>query len=399
MKIITHSFGATFTGIYLACAVPAMAADDTEKTGIAAGIGVAAASGKTSLGDGAGAIEASLLNSDAVLKAGSAIREIAHALRTESTRPILIVSKGDTVDFSMGLWVLQRMDELAARGDRTLSGAKCVKEKVLIEETERKAGILKSTEGDGTTKKFGFALSDITAALASDISVGAIKLTAEDRVLISAIQMGRGPDPVWRDVATIEKNKLQGIADPDFRTLGERQMINPASNPAFTKLARLQAWTDQWRHCGSDEFKATVETIDKFVASVLSAEKGTPAILAAAEAANAVPTDMGITNFGAMPYILRVSIDDIGGTSVTRSNVWFSLGMPGAAVITSGLKVSFQLSDPSQGSNIATGMVRCATRPISYREVQAMLVTVESKGSGSLGDRQKNLVTCAYRLS
>jgi hypothetical protein len=134
-----------------------------------------------------------------------------------------------------------------------------------------------------------------------------------------------------------------------------------------------------------------IDTIDKFVASISSAEKGPPAIVAAAQFA-----DKG---FNQLPLIVRVAIDDRGGTAITRSNIWFTFGFPGAAVVTSGLKISFQISDPMLGTNLITGQIRCATRPTSYREVRRMLVSQAPEGDGSIGARQAALVTCAYRLS
>ena len=373
----------------LATAPGTAAADEAEKTGIAAGLGLTAATGKTTMSDGAGAIEASLLDSDAMLSAGKLIREIAIAGRKDPSRRILILAKGDTVDFSMALWVMQRMDDLRQRSS-ALPRSACRKTPVVIEQTQSSGGPYKSFGAEGSeTKKFGFARTDIVAALASDVTVGKIELSAEDRTLIHAIQMGGAADTSWHSFPAAAP-VITPAADDVFRVLADQPAVDPSNNEAFLRLAALQAWTDSNRQCDSDAFKAMIETIDKFVASVTTAEKGVPAIVTSAQLASG--------GFNQLPLILRVAIDDRGGTAITRSNIWYTLGLSGAAVVTSGLKLSFQLSDPTLGTNIMAGQIRCVTRPTSYRDVRNMIVTQESTGEGSIGDRQQKLVTCAYRL-
>lgn len=375
--------------VILLAIAPAAAADDVERTGIAAGLGLTAATGKTTMSDGAGGIEASLLDSDAMLSAGKLIRKIAIAGRTDPTREILVLAKGDAVDFSMALWVMQRMKDLRQRST-ALPRNDCRKVPVVIEQIQGGESPFKSLDGGETqTKKFGFARTDIVAALASDVTVGKIALSAEDRTLIHAIQMGGASDTGWRALPDGAPVVTPAI-DDGFRLLADQAAVDPSSNEAFQRLAALQAWTDSHRHCDSDVFKAMIETIDKFVASVTTAEKGVPAIVTSAQLASG--------GFDRLPLILRVAIDDRGGTAVTRSNIWYTLGFPGAAVVTSGLKLSFQLSDPKLGTNITSGQIRCVTRPTSYRDVRNMLVTKTSTGQGSIGDRQQKLVTCAYRL-
>jgi len=380
---------------WLLFATPAVAQDgtsDAAKTGIAAGLGLTAASGKTTMGDGAGAIEASLLDSDAMLKAGAAIREIAASARpTNGNRRVLVLAKGDTVDFSMALWVIDRMRTLRSRAN-ALPISECAKKQVVVEQTTRRGFGIKALDADSgeETKKFGFARTDIVAALASDISVGAISLTAEDRTLVNAILMGGNADTHWKSLSAIPP-RFSPAANEPFIVLNEQVATDPGTNRAFTELQALQQWTDDHRRCDSDLFKAMIDTIDKFVASVTVSDKGPPPIVLAAQ--------LGNGGFAGLPLILRVAIDDRGGTSVTRANIWYTLGLPGAAVITSGLKVSFQLSDPMTGINLMTGQIRCVTRPTSYRDVRNMLVTQPSTGEGSIGDRQARLVTCAYRTS
>jgi hypothetical protein len=384
-------------------AVPAYAADDTTKTGIAAGLGLSAASGKTTLGDGAGAIEASLLDSDSMLQAGRAVRQIADSARTQyNNRKVLILDKDDQIDFSMALWVVKRMEDLNLAAGR-LQIADCKNKPIIVATRTVTTGPKKNSAGTGrmksqstggsesstTSTTFGFARTDIVAALATDVSVGGVKLGVDDRTLIDAILMGNSR-AAWLNAKNATFTFAKASND-GFGLLNEQQAVDPGSNHAFEELRKLQTWTDINRKCDSDSFKAMLNTIDQFVSSITASDKGTPAIVTAAELAP--------DGFNKLPLILRVAIDDRGGTTVTRSSIWYSLGWPGAAVITSGLKVSFKLSDPRDGTNLTTGQVRCVTRPISYRDVSKMLITIDASGDEMLREQQEKLVTCAYRLS
>ncbi|MEH3036121.1 MAG: hypothetical protein PGN23_06490 [Sphingomonas adhaesiva] len=293
----------------LGTSVPAHAPDDVTKTGIAAGLGVAAASGKTTMGDGAGAIEASLLDSDAMLQAGAAIRRIAEAARSANgNRPVLVLGKSDTVDFSMALWVVERLRSLKTRAE-AMPAAGCRKAPIVVEQTTRGSSAFLDAPAETTkTQKFGFARTDIVAALASDISVGAIKLSADDRTLLNAILMGNAADTAWHDLSTTTPTFAKA-SNAGLIVLDEQVAVDPRTNPVFLLLADLQRWTDANRQCDGESHKAMVDTIDKFIAAITSAEKGTPAIVAAAQLAP--------SGFDRLPLILRVGIDDRGGTSIT----------------------------------------------------------------------------------
>lgn len=141
------------------------------------------------------------------------------------------------------------------------------------------------------------------------------------------------------------------------------------------------------RQCTDGDHIAWISTIDKFVESLLASEKAEPAFLAYARWESFAKDQPGHL----APYILNVTMDAHGGTSITRSNVWYSLGFPNAAVITSGLKASFALSDPESGNILASGVVRCATRPENYRKVRKLLIEAPS-------DAKNPRMICGYRL-
>ena len=73
---------------------------------------------------------------------------------------------------------------------------------------------------------------------------------------------------------------------------------------------------------------------------------------------------------GARPYVLRVNVEKGGGSLLKRSNVWTALGAP-AIGITGGLVTSYALTDPYTGELLGSGNVVCRTALTSLRAVQA----------------------------
>lgn len=95
---------------------PALAEDDTAKTGLIAALGIEAASGKTTIAGGAGAIEAGLLSSDAMLRAGAIIASITNEAAGGGN--VLVVSRDQQVSLAMVRVVqdrIQAVRDLLAR--------------------------------------------------------------------------------------------------------------------------------------------------------------------------------------------------------------------------------------------------------------------------------------------
>jgi hypothetical protein len=68
-----------------------------------------------------------------------------------------------------------------------------------------------------------------------------------------------------------------------------------------------------------------------------------------------------------------VTIEQIGGTSITRSNIWYTLGlplMPEQASVGAGVLASYRLVDPINGSEVASGSVACLTKQVGLKAVQ-----------------------------
>jgi hypothetical protein len=382
------------TGLLIAAAAtPAAAQDTAEKIGIAAALGLTAGTGKTTLGDNAGSIEAALLNTDAMDQAG---RIIAGVVRGKTAGKVLVVGRTDSVDLITGPLLSRRMTSLTSALDHVKV---CVKEKELPAPGSANYNLVDG----GASKNVKVQLSDITAALATDVTVATIKLNVDDRMLIQSIALNRlapsmlPPAPRWElfklPTTTAEEttnSKMlatdhgSGINQPAEEKASD--FVVPAEVTARAIGATLDGYqtllnaADKRRYCSSDEAKAAVIAADAFVDSINTAPEG----------GGATPLGRAIQAeaFGDAPLILRVVAEEAGGTSIVSANIWYTLGFPDSATVSAGLIASFRLVDPTNGSTIVAGVVRCAARPINIKHARAIVASpVDTR------------TTCAYRTS
>ncbi|HEX4693561.1 hypothetical protein [Sphingomonas sp.] len=349
-------------------------ADDTKTVGIAAGIGVTAASGKNSVSDGGGAVEAGVLNVQGVLVAGAEIRRLA--LQLVGTRQVLVVGHSDTIDFAAAryfAWRLKALEAYTAEQCTDKPGKVATKGKSTPAPSpdpgERTFSLILNTpEGRAVLSP-----SDAVAAIATDIDVKGIPLSVDDRMLVNSILMGTASAPRWYQPGELNMKEIERKADN--ASGGSDQFIAPgdlgdiATDGVLTNrfLARFDAlsdWAGKNTECKS--LKDKVAAIKAFVAAGLAADKGPAPIMAAAEL-NTILTGN--------PDVLRVAIEQDGGLAVTRSNIWYSLGYPGAVKVSAGLIVSFRLTDPRLAAPILTGVIRCVVKSTSLRDVKHLIET------------------------
>lgn len=365
---------------------PARAAGDDTTTGIVAGLGLSAASGKTSVAAGGGAIEATLLDSDAVVMAGSTIRKLATAASVswnaaqrdpDNRRPTFVVlGHSDAIDFTAARWLERRLDlidgqyptpadckaatnaDLPPNGDHSLVGA-----------------------GGKTITP---SVTDIPALLATDTTIQGVTVATDDRLLVDAIAMGGdGPMNRWMPVRADGTIAAPTLASATFRTPGE--VIDAPPGGLITKFnGHLAKEKDALTTCATPAGKAWLTVAQAFDASATSTDKGNAPIATAAEL---------LTLADAKPLVLHVAVEQSGGTAITRANVFYTLGFPGAATVSAGLLVSFRLADPVSGTPIMTGLVRCAAAPTRFQDV-ARIVAAKASGKAI-----ENRVSCSYITS
>jgi hypothetical protein len=336
-----------------AASVPAAAdGTDDQKVGIAAALGLTAASGKTTIAEGGGAVEAALLTSGAVREAGRVIAALA--VSKAGDHPILVVARSEQPALMSARIVTDRLTAIDARLRRTSCTASVA---------EAPGGFEALFKG---APKLG--LPDITAAVATDTTYAPIPLTFDDRMLVAATAMsGTGIGLPGRNDWTLAE--WQGGPRPS----GKTRMIVPSEitavsgdNSLLALYEKTAADADILRSCGGAEAKAAVGVADAYIAAITSPsdKTGSSELVAALQLADTLPQ---------APYVLRVVVEQTGGTAITRSNIWYTLGFPGAVTLSSGLLASFRLMNPATGETLTAGFVRCAIAPVNINNVYAVV--------------------------
>ena len=345
--------------VALVAATPSMssAASTAASTGIAAGLGLTAASGKTTVSSGGGGIEAALLASDAVRAAGKAIHDRAQQAAKDHKR-IFVLGHADTVDLASARWMYDRIGVLGSEVKRAQDPIAC-KAKPAVTGPSRVEMSASAIPTPGP--------ADITAALATDVTINPVTITEDDRILVTAVAR---PGLSW---ASLEPAAQTAVAPAGDRAAAVRFIVpgeiadvadgSPLYGAYQGLLADAGKLTGQG--CTSDGAKGALSDVNDFVKAVgTSASKGQPPIMVAAELFS-LDKDS--------PLILRVAIEQVGGTAIVRSNIWYELGWPDAATVSAGILASFRLIDPRSGELKASGLVRCIEKPVGFDGVRAAL--------------------------
>lgn len=366
----------------IAASTPAVAQDDTAQTGIIAALGLEAASGKTTINDGAGAIEASLLASDAMLQAGAVIAGVTKQAAREGDK-VLVVSRNQQVPLAMVRVVKDRIGGVLQQVQR----APCTP-KYVVPEEDGSRNIWKNKE------KPKVLASDIAGAVATDITISPVSFSFEDRLLVNAIVMGQNGIPTtyksWKstsDELSKAPTVLSSAGKASFLMPGEITDV-AASSAIRTDYAAMHKAADDKRGCTDNDTKAAIATVDALTDSLNAAEDGKLSPLETALQLEPLLTpDKDKT---ARTYILRVAIEQTGGTAIARSGIWYALGIRGASVVSAGLLASFRLVNPQTGAVLTSGIVRCAVPQTQFGRVQRVI----RDNTGQYGKTE-----CSYRAA
>jgi hypothetical protein len=353
-------------------------ADDNATTGILAGLGLSAADGKTTVSNSGGAIEASVLGSDAFDQAGAIIAAAMN--KNAAGKRVLVLAHDETFDLTQPEIVKERIAAVAS----LYNGAACNDKKLTPPPAPAPGRVTPQVviPGLGTLQP-----KDIVGAIATDTAISGLTLTGNDRLLIAAILLNRranGSDNRGDDDAA-----MTWKLNPPVSSGTPAKYIIPGelTAPAITTSAVYKAYkallgTEEKKRgggCDSAAIKAAMIATDALATSLNApADKSGPSPLI-----NAIQLEAA---GGTQPLILRVAIEQIGGTTITKSGVLYTLGLPGASRVSSGLLVSFRLDDPATGEVKSVGLVRCITAPSNLRKAHDTIV----KG--------KTAMACSYRL-
>lgn len=354
---------------------PALAQDDTTQTGLIAALGLEAASGKTTINEGAGAIEASLLASDAMLEAGAIIAGVTKKAVDQEDR-VLVISHDQQISLAMVRIVHDRIESVRDY----VKKAQCETEYVTADGMKMEA--FPGTDNDEPK----LIASDIAGAIATDIAISPVKFNFDDRLLVNAVAMNQDGETfafsrVWRQFKGASEKapkKTSFVIPGEVSDFGSDSKIRE-------NYKELQKLTDSRRGCTNNEAKAAVLTADALTTTLNAAEKGALSPLEVALQLEPLLATDG--KAPARTYILRVAVEQTGGTAIARSGIWYALGFPGASVVSAGLLASFRLVNPQTGVVLNSGIIRCVVPQTPFSRVHRAILN-SSDGTA-----------CAYRTA
>jgi hypothetical protein len=335
-------------------ATPAQA-EDTEKTGLLAALGIEAAGGETTLGDNGGQIEGYLLASGTMNEAAETI--LGQIRASYGDRPMLLLTREEAVNLNVGTVLSQRIHRLRIAAIEAAATCKAA--------AKQKAGggykaALDSsgteTPDNGTKSGPNLMGKDIAGLARTDQTIAGFDIALGERALINAIG------------AANRKGKPL-----DLRLVSD-MVAAPADSPIVGLWNALESEVAALEPCAS---------IEKPAASMAAAVKGAAAVVArfgALKTYALTPGDKGAPSpleqaaalgdiTTANPRLLRVAVEKVGGTTVTRSNIFLKLGLPGAVVVSGGLVAGYRVVDPATGRLEASGTVLCAIPQKSFGKV------------------------------
>lgn len=352
-------------------------AEDATKTGLLAGLGVAAATGKTSLEGGAGEIEAGLLSADAFEQAAAIIKSVIP--NDEARTSIVVLTADQQIDLVAPRSLKQRLDDAAV-----YIANQCKLAKKPVPKADNAKPLVDIKPG----------IADAVGVYSTETAIGSIALEADNQRLVDALLMQNADARANGGWIPWSVSKPKSVTIASSTPAGHSRFIivsEPIDIPAtaITPVAAAfntfsNALRTERRDCPGVLGQKAIDFGDSFKTSLLDTSKGLSPLATAVQ----------IEAAGNRPMILRVAIEQIGGTAIARSGVLYTFGWPNAATVSAGLHVSFRLTDPTNQKSLTVGEIRCLTPQANIKKVRDQLLHV-----GQAYERHRDGIACDYRAT
>ena len=301
------------------------------------------AEGKTEVETGGGALESEFLVSEALASAARLIADDVTKL-SPSEGSVLIVEGAENqgtaslVAFQVESFGLKMASARALRRSNDLC-------------QEQPVGITSGAFGAGALFS---ALSDM---LKSDVKVSGneTKLTAAQLVRAIIAKEPKLFRTGFFDSAGVNENNA---------VVKELDCLSRYRDEIANTLAEFD--TDEEKKANAAQISrltAQLAANDALLDRLVKFEKDSPPQLASLYA--------DAENFDKAAYVLRVWVDKGGGTTITRKNLWTTLGARSIGM-TGGAVVSYLLIDKSDGSVRKAGFLKCSTELVSLRRAHQL---------------------------
>lgn len=334
-------------------------------------LGLPSYEGRTTLNQGAGSMEATMLASYAVDAAAFHIsRRVAAADNPGGSARVIVLAGDEALDFGRAGMMHTELNAISdVFGQLGTAYA--------APEAPSSPGQPQHLEAGGSASAVIAAASAAAGLLRSNTEVTALDLAGiSNRVLATAV------------AARVPNSILPSAAIGNFRDL-------PPSATGWRGMSLFQKYTDllERRRRIQAERDAIVladptKPTDrhKALTAALTRFDTAAARITTADANGIVPLAqaMRLEVMGAdNPRVLRVYVDRAGGSMVNRTNLLTTLGMSDPVRVSGGMFVSYVLTDPAEGRLLAGDVITCRTASTRLSSVHRGIWRNASTGTAS----------------
>lgn len=300
-------------------------------------LGLKPPEGKTTVDAGAGKIEAAMLNVGSMNAAAKLIAD-----KAPSGKKILLLTGDQEVDLALPVAMMADIDDLKSGLDRA---------------TETVCG---TKSGIGPAAIPFAAIGAVLSLLRTDTQVSGIDLSPSASQLNNAVAARLGDKAIiLGDVITRDRH-----TGPNPKVGLEKAVteLNDAVNAAFQCSTKQKKPADDVAKGKLAVLDGTIARTTAFSAAIAKSDETKPSLLSRALRYEVINTQN--------PLLLRLYIENAGGSLLKRSNIWTALGAH-AVGLTGGLVVSYRYSDPKTGQVQKSDVLVCRTALTNMRSIQA----------------------------
>jgi hypothetical protein len=335
----------------------------------AAALGLPTVAGQTTLGEKAGATEAWMLSSAAINEAAGAI-----ARNVRGQGPLLVLAKDQVVNLTLAASLKDHIDTLSTAAVLT-QNAYCSDAGGKTDSRLFGLEVNKSFMGLGATPAL---IGAVLGAFKVDTEIQGVSVAPEDSAFVNAIatKLEAGTAIIPSEITALPLGATKPGSDTVMGLWKKLAVSQRELSDCRTRLAG-KAESDE-RKAQIAEIDRQLERIDTFANEVTTSAADAPSLLARARLAEAIPANA---------RVLRVHVEHAGGSLIKRTTVLTAFGYP-AIALTSGLVVSYRLTDPQTGAVLKSELLVCRTARTRLGKVQEGKVGVAGCGQTTLAAQQ-----------
>lgn len=340
-------------------------------------LGLPSLTGKTTVDASVGKMESWILSAGTITEAATSIAapvnstvgDIARYSGDGRQRPVILVSSDTELEFGLAASLREEMAALQRGISAVRAHENCTPPppsppppppaRGAASNTFATQGVAPGPAAAGTAAGASSVLLPFVGAvfnaLKTETTISGVTIEPDSRMLINALAgQIRG--------AVVASEVVAGSDASDLRT-GWNQLVD-ARNEAFACRARLAPFGERDGVKGRVAIlDGAITAVDTFATRATQAQGDKPSQLVRAARLERLAKRN--------PLVLRISIEQAGGSLWKRDSLWTMLGFSGVRT-TGGLVVSYRLSDPLAGDVYLGGALVCRTGFISMKAVHGV---------------------------